>query len=273
MKIKVAIFIFLMIITVTAAEASETVTFKGTDTTSNENPFMLTGKLTKPQGEGPFPAVVCLHGCGGISRRDDAWVERLSSWGYVTLQVDSFGPRGKSNICTNVELIPPKSRAQDAHDAKSFLSGLPFVNKDRIAVMGWSHGGWTTLYTVNPKTHFCNRASPFRAAIAFYPYCDISLSGLEAPLLILIGDYDDWSPARMCSQMMPFRKTSNEVILKIYPKSYHGFDADGMDGYVQGTRNTHRMFYNPAAAADATPRVREFLERHLKQTPLVYPLS
>jgi dienelactone hydrolase len=264
MKTRIVIFLFLMIATAKAADATETVTFKGTDTTSNENPFMLMGKLTRPEGEGPFPAVVCLHGCGGISKRDDAWVERLSSWGYVTLQVDSFGPRGRSNICTNGKLIPPESRAQDARDAKSFLSGFPFVNKGRIGVMGWSHGGWTTLYTVNPRITLQNRGDPFRAAIAFYPYCDISLSGLETPLLILIGDYDNWTPASMCSQMMPFRKTSNEVILKIYPKAYHGFDAEGMDRYVQGSRNTHRMLYNPAAAADGIPRVREFLERHLK---------
>jgi len=264
MKIRAAIFIFLMIITVTTADAFESVTFKGTDTDSNENSIMLTGKLTKPEGQGPFPAVVCLHGCGGISKRDDAWVERLSSWGYVILQVNSFGPRGKSNVCTNTRLIPPESRAQDAHDAKSFLSGFSFVDKDRIAVMGWSHGGWTTLFTVNPKTTIQNRSGSFRAAIAFYPYCEISLYGLETPLLILIGDYDDWCPASKCSQMMPFfRKPSNEVILKIYPKAYHGFDGEGTDGYAQGADKKHRMLYDPAATADAISRVREFLEKHL----------
>jgi dienelactone hydrolase len=68
----------------------------------------------------------------------------------------------------------------------------------------------------------------------------------------------------MYTQMMPFRKTSPEVILKIYPKAYHGFDAEDMDRYVQGGRGTHRTLYNPEAATDAIDRVREFLERHLK---------
>ena len=225
---------------------------------------MLTGKLTKPQGEGPFPALVCLHGCGGISRRDDAWVVRLSNWGYATLQVDSFGPRGKSNICSNTTLVSPEMRAQDAYDAKAFLSGLPFVDKERIALMGWSHGGWTTLHAINPKITLQNRGDPFRAAIAFYPHCDLSLSQLDCPLLILIGDDDDWTPARMCSQMASSKKTLHEVTLKVYPKSYHGFDAEGMDQYVRGSRGTHRMLYNPAAAADSVVQVRQFLETHFK---------
>src|SRR5512140_1480438 len=61
----------------------------------------LTGRLKNPGGVGPFPAVVLLHGCGGISqRRDHRWAERLTGWGYVTLQVDSFGLRGLSSVCT-----------------------------------------------------------------------------------------------------------------------------------------------------------------------------
>jgi len=256
--------VMLAIIVSTSATAADKVTFNSSYTTDDGTSLMLTGKLTKPQGDGPFPAVVCLHGCGGITRRDDRWVERLSSWGYVALQVDSFGPRGKSSICTNTQLISPATRAQDAHDAKVFLSGFPFVNKEKIGVMGWSHGGWTTLHAISPKITIRNKDDSFKAAIAFYPYCDLPLSKLDGPLLILIGDYDDWTPARMCSQMMAFRKASDEVTLKIYPKAYHGFDAEGMDMYIQGSRDRHRFLYNPAAASDSIIRVRDFLEKHLK---------
>ena len=200
----IVIVVILTIVASTSAIATDRVTFKSSDTTETETPLMLTGKLTKPQGDGPFPAIVCLHGCGGISRRDNHWVERLSNWGYVALQVDSFGPRGRSNICTDGRLIAPATRAQDAHDAKALLTGLPFVNKDKIGVMGWSHGGWTTIHAISPQIAARNKGNPFRAAIAFYPYCDLPLSKLDGPLLILIGDYDDWTPAQMCSQMMAF---------------------------------------------------------------------
>ena len=81
---------------------------------------MLTGELQKPDGDGPFPAVVMLHRCSGLERfkRDyDIWAKRLASWGYASLQVDSFGPRGNPDACADIFLIGPKLRAQDAHDA------------------------------------------------------------------------------------------------------------------------------------------------------------
>jgi poly(3-hydroxybutyrate) depolymerase len=71
-------------------EVPRTVSFKGTAADIIEGSLNLTGRLTKPEGKGPFPAVVLLHGCGGMQpRRDDRWSDRLSRWGYVTLQVCS----------------------------------------------------------------------------------------------------------------------------------------------------------------------------------------
>ena len=72
-----------------------TVSFQSSTATFGGGALILTGRLNKPDGEGPFPAIVLLHGCGGIQpKRDHRWAERLSGWGYVTLQVDSFWPRG-----------------------------------------------------------------------------------------------------------------------------------------------------------------------------------
>ena len=113
---KIAVALLLMIGTATLASGSDTVTFPST---SSEG-LLLTAKLRKPVGDGPFPAVVMLHGCGGPSLHINPWEERLISMGYVTLRVDSFGPRGESNICANVfSKIGPFVRARDSHDAKS----------------------------------------------------------------------------------------------------------------------------------------------------------
>lgn len=263
-NLRILIF-FLLWMGTASGVGAESVTFKGSGTTPDGNPLNLTGTLTKPDGDGPFPALVCLHGCGGISGRDNRWVKRLSDWGYAVLQVDSFGPRDRSSICTDGKLIPPEIRAQDAHDAKAFLAGFPFINRDRMGVMGWSHGGWTVLYAISPKIPIQGKGDPFRAAVAFYPYCDLPLSKLDSPLLILIGDYDDWSPVRLCSQMIAFRRPSDRITLKVYPKAYHDFDSEGADMYVKGSRDRrHRLLYDPSAAADAILRVREFLEEHLK---------
>lgn len=243
----------LIIVTSISANAADIVTFKSTQTTPAGTPLMLTGKLTKPQGDGPFPAVVLLHGCNGIREYYDVWAERLASWGYVTLQVDSFGPRGLSKACGDSNMV--FKRTYDAYDAKSYLGGLPFVDPKRIGVMGWSQGGSTTLTVLDQK-----RDDSFRSAVAIYPYCNLMLFDLNAPLLILIGEKDDWTPAVSCSMRMRSVQIGHEVILKIYLDSHHGFDWEGIDTLIEG----HRVLFNPAALGDAIIQVKAFLAKHLK---------
>jgi dienelactone hydrolase len=118
---------------------------------------------------------------------EEKWVERLTSWGYVTFRVDSFGPRGESSVCIKVLVVAPWTRAQDAHDAKVYLAGLPFVDSDRIAVMGSGTGGWAALYAVDKSTAIEDRGKPFRALVALYPYCHVPEFDPEAKILVLTG--------------------------------------------------------------------------------------
>jgi dienelactone hydrolase len=262
MVVKIAIALLLVIGIVPPLPAAETVTFKGLSKTTDGKPLLLKARLKKPKGDGPFPAALLLHGCRGITPRDDDWAVRLINWGYVTLQVDSFGPRGEPSICGAFGLKIGYSimRAQDAYDAKSYLAGLPFVDRNRIAVMGWAHGAWTALYAVGRTAPIQNRGDPFRAAVIFYPYCDESLEYLDTPLLILIGELDDWRPAALCSSRMPKRKTAHEVILKVYPGAHHAFDWKEVNTTYLG----HRLLYDPIAAADAVVQVKNFLAKHLR---------
>ena len=244
---------------------AESVTFKSTSKIEDGTPLMLTGILTKPEGNGPFPAVVLLHGCSGLEDgkvRNEAWSNRLVKWGYVTLQVDSFGPRNISNICTDdFELFAMSLiRTQDAYDAKVFLASLPFVDSNRIAVLGWSHGGWTSLNVASRQIKPQDGETTFKAAIAFYPYCETVLNNFNTPLLILIGEWDDWANAKSCSDMIQSNPIEPEIILKIYPGAYHDFDWEGVDEVYVG----HRMLYDPIATQDAIIQVKSFLTKHLK---------
>jgi dienelactone hydrolase len=111
---------------------SEYVTFEVRE--PNAEVVMLSGILAKPTGPERFPAVVLLHGCGGMHPLwGGAWAERLHRWGHVTLQVDSFGPRGNifatpeeaSVACIRKQTASTWTRAYDAHAARQLIAARP----------------------------------------------------------------------------------------------------------------------------------------------------
>src|SRR5271154_6030415 len=79
------------------------------------------GTLTLPKGTPPFPAVILMHGCGGMTQNMNVWAQRLRSWGYAALILDSFAPRGIENVCGRGNQFPPRERAKDAFTAAAWL--------------------------------------------------------------------------------------------------------------------------------------------------------
>src|SRR6185295_15043953 len=136
------------------AAAQERVRFPSTDGAwTGGAPTQLDGYLYRPSGAGPFPAVVAMHGCGGLfaprdksrlASRNVDWGTRLSKLGYVVLFPDSFNPRGKPEVCKQQDqtlILPGRHRVADAYGALAWLQKQPFVQPGAIALMGWSHGG------------------------------------------------------------------------------------------------------------------------------------
>lgn len=217
-------------------------------------------KLTIPDGEGPFPAVVLLHGCGGMqSSYPHQWDRRLAEWGYASLQVDSLAPRGISGICgggmVSMEMLP--YRVADAYLARDYLATLDVVDPGRVGVMGWSHGGTTTVKAVNQSGE-PDREKPFAAAVAFYPACYKSIDPVM-PLLILSGGKDRWTPAEFCLRHAPADVQDDNFEIKVYPEAYHCFDWVGIDTEQQG----HILRYHAQTAEDAFAKVKAFFHRHL----------
>jgi dienelactone hydrolase len=202
----------------------------------------LTGRFALPEGSGPFPSVVHLHGCeGSIPPRDEAWVERFTSWGFAVLRLDSFGPRGKTSVCISPGDLPPFDRAVDAYSAKEWLSQRPEIDPNRIVLAGWSHGGLAVLAALgSPPTAFGTPkgTKPFVAGIVFYPDC-VSPNEVQAPILILIGDADTYLPVSLCRQLQEHPR----IRLEVYPGAYEGFDIPGADHLMMG----HRIRHNPQA--------------------------
>jgi dienelactone hydrolase len=243
----------------------------------------LSGYLYLPDGPGPFPAIVMLHGCSGLMTgngkiRSNArfWAEHLRDHGYVALLVDSFTSRGIDEVCTGRHILSAvRDRADDARGALQFVRQRADVQADRVGLIGWSNGAAAVLSVVFDKGE---PQHDFRAATAFYPSCLRAYPGGPdyrpyAPLLVLIGAKDDWTPAAPCVQWTERAQALGAPMrLKVYPDAHHGFDAPNNPVHVRPeVRNRNKpggccgatVGTEPAARADAIREVTQFFASEL----------
>src|SRR5438876_1384443 len=213
-------------------------------------------EVLRPDGPGPFPAIVIVHDCSGLGGRSSGaphrWARELVSRGYAVLIPDSFSTRGFPNgVCTDASPrrtdVSPARRVRDEYAALAHARTLAYVDGRHVGLMGGSHGGSTTLASMlapdgdtDPLAR--DKRAGFAAAVALYPSCAPaarvwqSASGVYrpiAPLLILIGEKDDWTPAEPCQRLAEAaQKAGYPVAIKIYPGAHHSFDSPNPLRYV-----------------------------------------
>jgi dienelactone hydrolase len=220
------------------------------------------GSIILPQGSPPFPAVVVLHGCNGVTQNTRVWARRLASWGYAALIIDSFSSRGLRQVCDGSRALPGPERANDAFAAARYLRSRSDIDAARIAVLGYSHGGWTALNASTKKNVERAGVPAFRAIVALYPFCPTRVAPpLASDVQIFIGDADDWAKASNCKTFVDkyAEGAPHRPSLTIYPGARHSFDAKQPERVYFG----HALAYDPAAATDAIERTRKFLDEHM----------
>jgi dienelactone hydrolase len=214
----------------------------------------IRGLLSKPEGDGPFPAVVLLHTSGGMqSNVSQNWPYHLNKLGYVTLVVDTFGSRGLSNCSFSRHLLCSGTGAEpmisDAYGALAYLAGLPFVDRQKVSIMGLSLGG-TAVNRLASRAKANGRN--FKSAIALYGRCDFSDYD-SIPLLEIFGEYDNYAIG--CKFV-----TSNAVEVHVLPGAYHAFDNSTASGRRDVGGNY--MQYDAGASKKAGEIVQSFLSKH-----------
>ncbi len=163
-----------------SADAGQWVTFEAAvapgakpDPQGGSSPLELRAQLIRPEGDGRYPAVVMLHGCRGIRPYQRGWADKVAGWGYVTLLVDSFMTRHDAAVCGHLSEYLVRGgrndRVGDAYGALDYLASLPFVDPNRITIMGWSYD--TVVRAVQAPLEKSQRQRRFRAAVAFHPAC------------------------------------------------------------------------------------------------------
>lgn len=227
----------------------------------------ITAMVNRPEGAGRFPAVIVLHDCGGVSGKDRDWGKRLASWGYVAVLPDSFGSRGQGNLCTDVEKVGAQQRVQDVVGTAEYLATLPYVQKDRIGVLGFSHGGWTIMKGAQRDAFWSSYG--IRGAVAYYPYCTAPQDrNVAIPLRILIGEKDDWTTPQRCADVIRAATNPGLIDMTVYPGAYHSFDCNCATRWVNGTgggkTTSRRIEGNASATRDAEAQTKAFFDRILR---------
>jgi dienelactone hydrolase len=277
------------------------VTFPSLDRDASGAAVTISALYFRPQqaaaGEN-VPLVIAAHGCGGmysaradrrdqLSERSIAWTEELLADGYAVLWPDSFNPRGKRSVCLikrGEPTIAPMTRRLDMLGALAFAASQPGVDRANIALLGWSHGGSTTLAAINGKDaqieqFFTAADAPprWRAAVAFYPGCFVSLRQGDKwlpspPLEVHIGALDDWSRPAPCVQLGDAaRARGAQMAVTVYPGANHGFDAPRgkVSVWKEVTTGVHpdkgvTIGPDPVSRAAADSAVRAFLRDKLR---------
>jgi dienelactone hydrolase len=240
---------------------------------------ILHAELFKPEGNGPFPVVIALHGCGGLGTHSEAvqpryrdWAEQLLKTGHAVLLPDSYGSRELGAQCRAREhhVLARRERVADITAARQWLVQQAWVARDRISLIGWANGASAVLWAVRPQLSSRAIEPDYRSAIAFYPDCRISSGtgwSARVPTLLMIGAKDDVSSPPACRQMVDgARGRSALARIVVYPTASHDFDRANLPlhaiaGADPAAPERGHIGTDAEARADSQKRVAEWLAR------------
>lgn len=221
--------------------------------------------LYKPEGDGPFPALILLHACSGLksSIRNYSntamltWAKAALKRGYVVLMVDSLEQRGADTVCNGPQGGVNFVRgAKDALQAAAHLRGLPFVNTSKIALAGFSWGASVGIAAGSRLwSETLLPGHRLDAVVAFYPKCstvrpstgtpyELVNSDMDRPLLVLMGDRDNETPPSECmSRLTPIKAAGAPVEWHVYAGATHCWDCDHLSGQRKVDEQGNSIFY------------------------------
>jgi len=251
--------------------------------------FAKANRMFKPDGPGPFPGLVILPTCGGHAKwrhSFDLWAKAALDRGYAVLVVDPLTPRGigGENCAPPVKVGSSRFR-KDAFDAAEHLRKQPFVDRERIGLLGLSLGAMAGLGAADPSHATPHGRAAFRAIVSIYPICfmaNVRWPGVKqpidirwlpdkivVPLQVQLGDLDTEAPPKDCVPRLEQQKSKGAPVEFIIHKgATHSWDeatlgkgAFRKKGFV-GQDIVYR--YNPEVAAESVKRAFDFLDRHVK---------
>jgi dienelactone hydrolase len=195
---------------------------------------VLAGELRLPLGSTAaerVPAVVLVHGSGGISGSLDLWARELNAAGIAAFVLDSFAGRGIVSTVADQNQLHSLAMMVDAYRALDWLAAHPRVRPDRIGVLGFSKGAVASVYSAMERFRagFGDPDRRFAAHAGLYTPCNVAYREDTrvgpAPIRFYHGVADDYVAIGPCREYVArLRQAGADAALAEYPEAHHGFD-------------------------------------------------
>lgn len=195
------------------------------------------GRLYLPRGasaEHPAPAVVMLHGAGGvIANRELRYGRELADLGIAALVVDVFGARRgmASGFTERLLNITETMMVADAYAGLRYLAGRPEVDGERVVLMGFSYGAMASVFAAYRQIAeaFAPDGRRFAGHVAYYGPCIARFSDpttTGAPVLMLAGERDAIVEPERCREILSdLERGGSETRFVLYPDAVHQWDG------------------------------------------------
>ncbi len=196
---------------------------------------VLAGELRLPPGSTPaerVPAVVLVHGSGGISGSLDLWARELNAAGLAAFILDSFAGRGIVSTVADQNQLHSLAMTVDAYRALDWLAAHPRIRQDRIGVLGFSKGAVASVYSATERFNaaFGNPNRRFAAHAGLYTPCNVAYREDtrvgSVPIRLYHGIADDYVAIGPCRDYVArLRQAGADAALTEYPDAHHAFDS------------------------------------------------
>jgi dienelactone hydrolase len=213
----------------------------------------------------PAPTVIVGHGCDGVSAHYEAWAKQINSWGYNTILLDSFGPRGYyRGVCNSGSRVAPFTRLGDVREAVEKIKASDY-HSGKIGYIGFSHGGAVAMQVAT-----ADETVGVDAVVAYYPNCkgnalfykdkqgvdgNKDFSNPTVPTVLMLGAKDEWTPIKFC---LDFNKAGKYEV-NIYDNASHAFDINLPYRSFAG----HTLWYDAVADKDSREKTKNFFQKQL----------
>jgi dienelactone hydrolase len=245
--------------------------------TARHRPAQIALHWLPSEAAGPRPAVIALHGCGGLraaqggglAERYREYARLFHAAGWHVALPDSFGGRSLCAVSNDERDVKIDDRRADVLATLAWLQSRSDVDPARIAIVGWSHGATTALSATNAMRTVS--AKGVAGVAAFYPSCSSLVKwpfAVSSPVLMQVGEKDDWTPAAHCQQLHDVVTKSGATLpfrVVVHADSHHGFDGTRPVRFrpdVANGKGAHSGG-NPTARAASMAELMNFLRQVL----------